>query len=86
MDEKVTLIKLLAITTFYNVSGICEHVNNSLSLLWKSTKKVLKYLQSIACFMLTYKQFDIFDMVEYSDIDYVGNLYKKIYFSLYLCW
>ena len=39
---------------------------------WKAAKKVLRYLQGTKDYMLTFRRSDHFDVIGYSDSDYVG--------------
>ena len=39
---------------------------------WKMAKKILRYLQGIKDFMLTYRRTDTFKVVGFIDSDYVG--------------
>jgi hypothetical protein len=38
---------------------------------WKDVKKTLRYLQGTTCYMLTYKRTDNFELIGYSDSDFV---------------
>nr|KYP72175.1 Retrovirus-related Pol polyprotein from transposon TNT 1-94 [Cajanus cajan] len=46
---------------------------------WKTTKKVLRYLQGTKDYMLTYKRSDHFEVIDYLDSDYVGCVDSKNY-------
>ena len=39
---------------------------------WKASKKVMRYLQGTKDYMLMYKQTNNFEVIGYSDSDYVG--------------
>jgi hypothetical protein len=39
---------------------------------WKTTKKVLRYLQGTMHYMLTYKKIDNLEVIGYSDADFLG--------------
>jgi hypothetical protein len=39
---------------------------------WRAAKKVLSYLQRTKDFVLTYRRFDLLEVVGYPNVDYAG--------------
>ncbi|KAL1312798.1 hypothetical protein AAHE18_16G065000 [Arachis hypogaea] len=56
----------------FAVSILGRYQSNLGIIHWRATKKVLRYLQGIKNFMLTYRRTDNLKIVEYSDSDLTG--------------
>ena len=41
---------------------------------WRAAKKVMRYLQGTKYYMLMYRQTDNLDVIDYSDLDFVGSV------------
>ena len=56
----------------YTISVLGRYMSNSDIEHWKAAKKVIRYLQKIKDFMLTYRRTDYLDMIGYYDSNFAG--------------
>ena len=56
----------------YIVRVLGRYMSNSGMARWKATKRVLRYLQRIKNYMLTYKKLEKLEIIGYSDSNFVG--------------